>query len=130
MSARALRTTAWQNAAAMGFAYAGFALPAAAQTLDCPIPQTVHGPGVLKETPVQIAETSRVLASGDSVSRVSEVVADLRKRYPGVEDAEIENYLVTAYCPAAAKLNGLSLAERKARVEQFAHQASVVVHGH
>jgi hypothetical protein len=123
-------TLRWKMAAAMGLLCAGFALPAAAQALNCPMPQAEYGPGVLKETPVQIAETGSFLASGESVNRAPEVVADLRKRYPGVGDAEIENYLVTAYCPVAAKLNGLSVAEQQARVDQFAHQASVAVYGH
>jgi len=73
------------------------------------MPQTLHGPGVLKESSTQIATTGSFLASGDTINRVAEVVADLRKRYPGVADAEIENYLVSAYCPVAAKLNGLSV---------------------
>lgn len=128
MTARAL-TTGWQMAAAIGLAYAGFAQPAAAESMDCPIPQAMHGPGVLKESPAQIAETGSLLASGNSLNRAPEVVADLRKRYPGVSDAEIENYLVTAYCPVAARLNGLSVAEQRARVDQFAHQASVAVYG-
>lgn len=114
-------TTRWQITAAVGLNCAGFALPVTAQTLNCPMPYAGHGPGVLKETPVQIAETGSFLAIGNSGNRAPEVVADLRKRYAGVGDAEIENYLVTAYCPAAAKLNGLSLAERQARVDQFAH---------
>jgi hypothetical protein len=94
------------------------------------MPQPVNGPGILKESRVQISETGSFLASGDSVNRAPEVVADLRKRYPGVSDAEIENYLVAAYCPVVAKLNGLSVAERKARIDRFAHQASVAVYGH
>ena len=123
-------TPQWHIICAMGLLCVGFALPAAAQSLNCPMPQTLHGPGVLKESPTQIAETGSFLASGDPVNRPSEVAADLRKRYPGVSDAEIENYLVTAFCPAAAKLNGLSVAEQQARVNQFAHQASVAVYGH
>jgi len=94
------------------------------------MPQTLHGTGVLKKSPTQIAATGSFLASGDTVNRVAEVVADLRKRYPGVADAEIENYLVMAYCPVAAKFNGLSVAEQRARVNQFARQASVAVYGH
>jgi hypothetical protein len=129
VSARAL-TTRWQTAEALGLILAGFALQSSAQSLNCPMPQTAHGPGVLKETPVQIAETGSFLASGDSINRAPEVVADLRKRYPGVGDAEIENYLVTAYCPVAAKLNGLSVAERQARVDRFARQANAAVYGH
>jgi hypothetical protein len=118
-----------QIAFAIGLAYAGLVLPAVAQSMDCPIPQPLHGPGVLKESPVQIAETGSFLTSGDSVNRAPEVVADLRKRYPGVSDAEVENYLVSAYCPVAAKLNGLSVAEQRARVDRFARQASVAVYG-
>ena len=123
-------TTRWQTAAAIGLICTGFALPAAAQTLKCPAPQAAPGSGVLKESSVQIAETGSFLASGDSGNRTPEVVADLRKRYPGVGDAEIENYLVTAYCPVAAKLNGLSVAEQQARVDLFARQAAAAVYGH
>ena len=119
----------WQIAAAIGLACLGFALPAAAQSIECPIPQPRQGPGILKESPAKIAEIGTLLASGDSGNRAPEVVADLRKRYPGASNAEIENYLITAYCPVAAKLDGLSVAERKAKLNQFAHQASVAVYG-
>ncbi len=129
MFARSL-TPRWQIIAATGLIGTGLALPGAAQTLNCPTAQAVHGPGVLKETRVQIAETGSLLASGDSVNRAPEVVSDLRRRYPGVGDAELANYLVTAYCPVVAKLDGLSVAEQQARVDQFARQASVAVYGH
>lgn len=122
-------TIRWWTAVAMTLLCAGVSLPAAAQSLTCPLPQPLHGPGVLKETPTQIAETSSFLASGDAGNHVPEIVADLRKRYPGVEDAAIENYLVAAYCPIAAKLNGLSVAEQQARVDRFARQASAAVYG-
>ncbi len=122
--------TRWKRVVAVNLVCAGFAGTSGAQTLDCPMPQPVNGPGILKESRVQISETGSFLASGDSVNRAPEVVADLRKRYPGVSDAEIENYLVAAYCPVVAKLNGLSVAERKARIDRFAHQASVAVYGH
>ena len=122
--------TRWKLAAAVSLVCAGVAGACEAQTLNCPMPQAVKGPGILKESSVQISETGSFLASGDSVNRAPEVVADLRKRYPGVSDAEIENYLVAAYCPVIAKLNGLSVAEQKARVDRFAHQASVAVYGH
>ena len=129
MFAQAL-TARWQVTAATGLVCVGLALPCAAQILECPTPQGVHGPGVLKETPIQIAQTGSLLASGDSVNRAPEVVADLRRRYPGVGDAELQNYLVTAYCPGVAKLSGLSVAEQQGRVEQFAKQASIAVYGH
>lgn len=122
-------TTFPQFALAVGMTYAWLALPAAAQSLECPIPQPMHDPGVMKETPAQIAETGSFLASGDNVNRAPEVVADLRKRYPGVSDVEVQNYLVTAYCPVVAKLNGLSVAEQRSRLDQFAHHVSVAVYG-
>ncbi len=121
--------TRWPLATAIALAYGGVPLPATAQSLYCPTPQAVRGPGVLKESPAQIAQLGSLLASGDSVNRTPAVVADLRKRYPGVSNAEIENYLITAYCPVVAKLNGLSLAEQRARVNRFSHQASVAVYG-
>ena len=117
-------------AAAIGLAGLWFTPSASAQSLSCPRPHPEQGPGVLKETPTQIAEAGNFLVSGDSVNRASELAADLRKRYPGIGDAEIENYLVAAYCPVAARLNGLSLPERQARVARFARQASVAVYGH
>ena len=129
MGARSI-TTRWRVVSATGILCASFAWPVAAQPMVCPMPQTTVGPGVLKETSVQIAETGKILASGDGVNRVPEVVADLRKRYPGVSDAEIENYIVTAYCPEVAKLDGLSAGEQRARVDLFARQASMAVYGH
>lgn len=119
----------WQVVALVSLFGAGIALPAAAQTLECPKPETMAGPGVLKESPAQIAKTGNRLADGDGVNRASEIAADLRKRYPGVSNGEIENYLVAAYCPVAAKLDGLSVAERQARVDRFAREASVAVNG-
>ncbi len=106
---------------------AAFALPAAAQAWECPTPQDVHGPGVLTETSVQIQGTADLLASGDAGNRVPEIVADLRKRHPGVRNAELVNYLVTAYCPVVARLSGLSDAEKRSRVDRFATQVSHVI---
>ncbi len=122
--------TSWRIVAVTGLVCTSFLWPAAAQPLTCPMPHEMSGPGMLKETPVQIAKTGSFLASGDSVNRAPEVVANLRKRYPSVSDAELENYLVTAYCPEVGKLNGLSVAEQKARVDRFARQAGVAVYGH
>jgi len=53
---------------------------------------------------------------------VPELVAELRRRHPGAGDAELVNYLVTAYCPVVARLSGLGDAERTARVDRFAGQ--------
>ena len=106
---------------------AAFALPAAAQSWECPMPQDVHGPGVLMETSAQIQRTADLLASGDAGNRVPGIVADLRERHPGVRNAELMNYLVTAYCPVVARLSGLSDAEKRSRVDRFATQVSHVI---
>lgn len=121
-----------QMALSIGLICFGFTVPttASAKPLSCPAPQKINGPGVLKETPVQIKEMTSFLSSGDVDNHMAEIVADLRKRYPGVQNAELENYLVTSYCPVVAKLNGLSEADQRSRVDRFAHQASTVIYGH
>jgi len=99
---------------------AASALPALA--LDCPKPQPTAKPGILKETPAQIATVGRQLTGGDTFNAIASATADLRVRYPGVESAELVNYLVTAYCPAVAADSKLSEAQKKAAVEGFAAQ--------
>jgi hypothetical protein len=50
------------------------------------------------------------------------IVSDLRARYPGVENAELVNYLVTAYCPIVARLSGLDEQQKQAQLDQFVGQ--------
>jgi hypothetical protein len=66
------------------------------RALDCPEPQKLAHTGVLKETPTQMAVVGAFLASGESSKTVPLVEADLRARYPGVENAELVNYIITA----------------------------------
>ena len=94
-------------------------IPGSAYAFECPQPQKLARPGVLQESSARTAELTSVLASGDAGNAVPIIVADLRRRYPGVENAEIANYLITAYCPAVARLAGLSDAEKGANLEQF-----------
>ena len=96
------------------------ALPAWA--LDCPKPQPMAKPGILKETPAQMAAVGTQLASGDTFNAIASATADLRIRYPGIESAELVNYLVTAYCPAVAAESKLSEAQKKSAVDGFAAQ--------
>ena len=104
-------------------------LPAsAAQSLACPEPHPAASPGVMKESATQLAETGSYLAASGDPSRIPEVVADLRQRHPGVSDNEVENYLVAAYCPEVARLNGLGSAEQRSRVDRFALQAEAAIH--
>jgi hypothetical protein len=99
---------------------ASSAFPALA--LDCPKPQPTAKPGILKETPAQMAAVGKQLTGGDTFNAIASATADLRIRYPGVESAEVVNYLVTAYCPAVAADKKLSEAQKKSAVDGFAAQ--------
>jgi len=101
-------------------AWASLAVPASA--LECPAPQPLAKPGVLQETPAQIEATGKMLSSGDVGQQTQSLIADLRKRYPEAENAELANYIITAYCPVVAGLPQLGEAEKKARLDQFVSQ--------
>ncbi len=93
-----------------------------AWALDCPKPQPTAKPGILKETPAQIATVGKQLTGGDTFNAIASVTADLRIRYPGVENAELVNYMLTAYCPAVAADSKLSEPQKKSAVDGFAAQ--------
>ena len=99
-----------------------------AAALECPAPQPLARAGVLKETPAQIQALSNLLASGDEENRIAVTVADLRTRYPGVENAEIINYLMAAECPVVAKLGGLGEQEKRARLDRFTRETAQIVY--
>jgi len=83
----------------------------------------VHG--VLRDLALSdIAALDRYegVSQGFYVKLTQAVIADLRKRYPQAENAELANYLITAYCPVVAGQPQLSEAERKARLDQFVSQ--------
>ena len=109
-------------------AVAAFALAARlaaagpALAIECPTPQPLARPGVLRETPAQIATVGKQLASGDTYNRIAAITADLRARYPNVERGELVNYLVTAYCPVVAALPNLNDSQKRATVETFASE--------
>lgn len=92
---------------------------APALALECPDPQQGR-PGVIKETPSQIAELAPVVAGADVTAEIPAIVDGLRKRYPAAGSAELVNYLITAYCPAVDKSASLSEPEKTARVQAFA----------
>ena len=100
---------------------ASCSLAAPALALDCPDPQNLASPGVLQETPAQIEATARILSAGDLEKKTWAVIADLRQRYPKAENAELANYLVTAYCPVI-NAAPLSETEKKARMDEFVKQ--------
>jgi hypothetical protein len=102
------------------------ALPAT--TLECPAPQPLVGPGILKETPAQIHRVENLLATGDDDNRIHVIVDDLRARYPGVQNTEIVNYLMGAYCPIVAQISGLGEQQKQARLDQFVDQLSRIIY--
>jgi hypothetical protein len=93
-----------------------------ASALECPVPQKLAGPSVLNETQAQIEAAAKILSSGDLGVEVQVIIADLRRRYPTVENAELVNYIISAYCPVVATLPALSEAEKKARLGAFVSQ--------
>lgn len=102
------------------------AMPAAA--LQCPAPQPLARPGILKETPTQTQVVATLLATGDDANRIRVIVNDLRARYPGVENAEIVNYLMAPFCPVVAQLSGLGEQEKQARLDRFVTQLSQIIY--
>jgi hypothetical protein len=120
-----LRRRRWLHVAAavaLGLAAAGPAL-----ALECPVPQPLTRPGILQETPAQKAYVSTLLASDETGSQIRVVVTDLRARYPGVENAELINYLTAAYCSGVAQLSGLGEQEMQARMDRFASQLTQII---
>jgi len=99
-----------------------------AVALECPAAQPLSHPGILKETPAQIAGVENLLSSGDDENRIQVVVSDLRARYPGVENAEIMNYLMTAYCRVVTRLSGLDNQGQQARMDSFVSQLSQIIY--
>lgn len=86
---------------------------------ECPRPE-LSGPGVISQTPQEQQALGTMLTGSDAENHLGVAVADLQKRYPGVSDSEIVNYLLGAYCPVVAGMPGLSDAQRTGKVEQFA----------
>jgi hypothetical protein len=104
------------------------ALAFSAHALECPVPKPLTRPGVLRETPAQVAGVSNLLATGDVGNRATIIAADLRARYPGVENAELVNYLMAAYCPIVARLPGLSEVEWRARMDAFVSRLARLIY--
>lgn len=70
--------------------------------LECPAPQQ-GGNGVLELSPAQIRAASQTLSgTHDLGDGIDMIIAQLRKEHPKAGNAEIENYLMTVYCPVVA----------------------------
>ena len=98
-----------------------------ALALECPAPQPLTRPGIIKESPTQIATVENLLATGDDDNRIHIIMNDLRARYPGVENTEIINYLMSGYCRVVAQLSGLDDQEKQARMDRFVSRLSQMI---
>lgn len=114
--------------AAVALAAALVAGAASAGAFNCPEPQPLSQPGVIKETPQQISELAPVLAGRDVATDVPAIVGSLQKRYPSAQAAEIANFLITAYCPGVAATAGLDDAGKTARVQAFSRAVLKVLY--
>ena len=92
-----------------------------ASALECPSPQMVTQPGALKETARTIAQRAQALAEHGQ-SAIPSMIYTLRRNFPKSTNAEITNYLITAYCPVLNKKAELSDGQRKVELEQFGNQ--------
>ena len=105
----------------------GLAVAGPVLALECPTPQPLTRPGILQETPAQKADMSTLLAGDETGNQIRVVVRDLRTRYPGVENAELINYLMAAYCSGVAQLTGLGEQEMQARMDRFVSQLAQII---
>ncbi len=108
--------------AALGMGLAGQAL-----ALECPAAKPLERPGVLKETPAQIADMTNMLVAGDVGNHIRFIVLHLQSHYPSVENAEIINYILNAYCPVVAQDAGLNEQQKEAKLDQFVGQLVKII---
>jgi hypothetical protein len=85
---------------------------------ECPLPHPRGGTKTIRETPAQISEYRRMLGNGDDGNAVSEIIFDLKRKYPEAGSGEITNFLVTAYCPTV-KAQGYSDSKVTQKVKEF-----------
>jgi hypothetical protein len=90
-----------------------------AHAFECPQPAK-PSPGVLQETQQDQQALTRMFAGGNIEDKIGVAAVELQKKYPGATDAELVNYMIGAYCPAVAQMQGLSDQQRTAKVEHFA----------
>jgi len=81
----------------------------------------------IKETAAQRASATQALSGLEPANAIRVIAADLRKKYPNLADADIVNYLETAYCPLVARETGLSYVEKRARTDRFSSQVEQIL---
>lgn len=106
----------------------GMGVAGQAFAFECPTAKPTAGPGILKETSAQIADMADLLASGDVGNKIRFIMLHLKTRYPGVENAEIANYILTGYCPLVAKDSSLSEEQKQAKMDEFVRQLFQIIY--
>jgi hypothetical protein len=96
-------------------------------TFICPETQPRTTRTALKETAADVARASAALSGPTPEVAIREIVADLKRRHPQVDGAEIVNYLMTAYCPLVKEESGLSDRERRERMDRFSTHVFALV---
>jgi hypothetical protein len=88
-----------------------------AEGLECPEVGAGAVPDLLADS-----GQAKLVTSGNSVDVANEIydlINRLQIAKPNISSTELTNVLIAAYCPAVAKVPGLSAAEKWHRLQQF-----------
>jgi len=96
--------------------WSGTERPAVA--LECPVPHPTATITAIKQTKTEIVEYSNLIAA-QGTRVVPEIIAQLKKRHPGVGDAEITSFLVTIYCPVVNQNADLGDDQKPTKIMAF-----------
>ncbi len=108
---------------------AGCSNETAQATLECPQPQPLSSAMSIKETNNDIEHIGKRITEEPVGDAISEIIFDLKRQHPSATDADITNYLVTAYCPVVAAEVWLSEDEATAKVDQFSTEVNEILSG-
>jgi hypothetical protein len=81
----------------------------------------------LKETPAEVARLSLALSGPEPDNVIRAIVADLKQGYPQADNAELVNYVLTAYCPVVKIKSWLSNREKREMMDRFSTKVYDIV---
>jgi mono/diheme cytochrome c family protein len=93
----------------------GVAGSEAARDFDCPKVGASNVPGAL----IGAGDADLFAGAGDASNRINEILFQLRQQQPGITQAALTNSMIAALCPAVANAQGLSNAQKRARLAQL-----------
>ena len=80
---------------------AGFAvIPMSTAALECPVLHPIVSPWAMTETAADVTRDGRLLSADAPGGAIRQVISRLRDAHPNASNAEIQNYLLTAFCPS------------------------------